>query len=156
MIIIGLLPAIFEEVCFRGGIQNILMRWFKGPWIAIILTAIIFSAVHVSYYGFLVRFALGVALGLVFYYSGSLWLNIIFHFLFNGIQVTAMYASTIQGAKTSKDIEQNFPMWAGIIALVFIIYAFIYFRKISLAQQEKYVMPEEDPNDFHNWIAKES
>jgi uncharacterized protein len=156
MIIIALLPAIFEEVCFRGGIQNILMRWFKGPWIAIILTAIIFSAVHISYYGFLVRFALGVALGLVFYYSGSLWLNILFHFLFNGIQVTAMYVTTIQGAKTSKDIEENFPIWAGVIALIFIIYAFVYFRKISLLQQEKYVMPEEDPNDFHNWITKES
>jgi uncharacterized protein len=156
MIIIGLLPAIFEEVCFRGGIQNILMRWFKGPWIAIILTAIIFSAVHVSYYGFLVRFALGIALGLVFYFSGSLWLNILFHFLFNGIQVTAMYVATMQGVKASKDIEENFPMWAGIIALVFIIYAFIHFRKISLEQQEKYVMPQEDPNDFHNWITKES
>jgi CAAX protease family protein len=156
MIIIALLPAIFEEVFFRGGIQNILTRWFKGPWIAIILTAIIFSAVHISYYGFLVRFALGVALGFVFYYSGSLWLNILFHFLFNGIQVTAMYVTTIQNAKASKDIEENFPIWAGIIALIFIIYAFIYFRKISLAQQEKYVMPAEDPNDFHNWITKES
>lgn len=156
MIIIALLPAIFEEVCFRGGIQNILMRWFKGPWIAIILTAIVFSAVHVSYYGFLVRFALGVALGLVFYYSASLWLNILFHFLFNGIQVTAMYIATMQGTKPSKDIEENFPMWAGIIALAFLIYAFIYFRKISLEQQEKYVMPAEDPNDFHNWITKES
>ena len=40
MIVIGLLPGIFEEVCFRGGIQNILTRWFKGPWIAIILTSI--------------------------------------------------------------------------------------------------------------------
>src|SRR5665213_1691214 len=75
MIIIALLPAVFAEVCFRGGIQNILIRWFKGPWIAIILTSIIFSAVHFSYYGFFVRAALGVALGLVFYYSGSLWLS---------------------------------------------------------------------------------
>ena len=94
LIIIGLLPAIFEEVCFRGGLQNILMRWFKGPWIAIIITSIIFSAVHISYYGFLVRAVLGVVLGLIFYYSGSLWLSILFHFLYNGLQVTALYFTT--------------------------------------------------------------
>lgn len=157
MFIIALLPAIFEEVCFRGGIQNILIRWFKGPWAAIIITSIIFSAVHISYYGFLVRFALGIVLGLIFYYSGSLWLSILCHFLYNGIQVTAMYASTISGSKNNAQIEDNFPIWAGAIALALIIYAFIKFREISLAEQQKYVFPElEDPDDFHNWITKES
>lgn len=157
MFIIALLPAIFEEACFRGGIQNILIRWFKGPWAAIIITSIIFSAVHISYYGFLVRFALGVVLGLIFYYSGSLWLSIICHFLYNGIQVTAMYAATVSGSKNSPQVEDNFPMWAGAIALALIIYAFIKFREISLAEQQKYVFPElEDPNDFHNWVTKES
>ena len=156
MVMIALLPAVFEEVCFRGGIQNILTRWFKGPWVSIIFTAIIFSAVHVSYYGFLVRFALGIILGFVFYYSGSLWLSILVHFLYNGLQVTALYFATVAHNKPSKDIEANFPLWAGVIALALIIYAFVYFRKISLAQQQKYVMPEEDPDDFHNWITKES
>lgn len=156
MIIIGLLPAIFEEVCFRGGIQNILTRWFKGPWIAIIITSIIFSAVHISYYGFLVRAVLGVFLGLIFYYSGSLWLSILFHFLYNGVQVTALYFSTVSINKNTKDIEGSFPLWAGVVALVLIIYAFIKFREISLLEQQKYVMPEEDPNDFQNWITKES
>lgn len=156
MVIIGLLPAIFEEVCFRGGLQNILTRWFKSPWTAIIVTSIIFSAIHLSYYGFLVRFALGIVLGLVFYYSGSIWLNILFHFLYNGLQVTALYIANMQGNKNTKDIEENFPLWAGVIALVLIIYAFIKFRQISLLQQQKYIMPEEDPDDFHNWIAKGS
>ena len=157
MFIIALLPGIFEEVCFRGGLQNIINRWFKGPWIAIILTAFIFSIIHISYYGFLVRFALGVILGLVFYYSGSLWLSIIFHFLYNGVQVTALYVLNGQGANETKDIEENFPIWAGVIALILIIYAFIKFREASLLKQQEYVFPEEDdPNDFHNWIAKES
>ena len=59
--------------------------------------------------------------------------------------------------KETKDIEENFPIWAGAIALVLIIYAFIKFREASLLKQQEYVLPEEeDPNDFHNWIAKES
>src|SRR6185437_7479850 len=157
MIIIGLLPAVFEEVCFRGGLQNILTRWFKGPWIAIILTAIIFSAVHFSYYGFFVRAALGVALGLVFYYSENIWLNILFHFLYNGVQVTALYVATMSQSKNTKDIEENFPVWMGLAALVLIIIAFIKFRELSLARQKEYTFPEvEDPDDFHNWIARES
>lgn len=157
MIIIALLPAIFEEVCFRGGLQNILTRWFKGPWIAIIITSIIFSAVHISYYGFFVRAALGVALGLVFYYSGSIWLSILFHFLYNGVQVTALYMDTLSQHKHTKDLEENFPVWMGALAIVIIVIAFIKLRELTLAQREKYVYDEpEDPNDFHNWITRNS
>jgi membrane protease YdiL (CAAX protease family) len=43
MLMIGLLPGLFEEVGFRAGLQNILSRWFKGPWLAIIITSILFS-----------------------------------------------------------------------------------------------------------------
>lgn len=154
LVVIGLLPGIFEEVCFRGGLQNILTKWFKNPWVAILVTAILFSAIHISYYGFLVRFALGIVLGLVFYFSGSLWLSILFHFLYNGLQVTALYVATMSGNKASKDIEQNFPLWAGVIALALIVYAFIKFREISLAQQQKYISTEiNDPDDFHNWVS---
>lgn len=156
MMVIALLPGIFEEVCFRGGLQNILTRWFKGPWPAIILTAFLFSIIHSSYYGFLVRFALGIILGLVFYYSKSIWLVILFHFLYNGVQVTALYLITTSGNKASKDVEENFPIWAGIIALAIIIYAFIKFRQISLVQQQKFVDYDTgDPNDFHNWVKND-
>ncbi|MEO5650130.1 MAG: type II CAAX endopeptidase family protein [Ginsengibacter sp.] len=156
LIVIGILPGIFEEVCFRGGLQNILTRWFKGPWAAILLTAFLFSIIHLSFYGFFVRFALGIILGLIFYYSGSLWLAIIFHFFYNGLQVTALYLTSSSGKDPSKDIEVNFPLWAGVIALAVIVYAFIKFREISLEQQNKFIYKDEDPDDFHNWIAKES
>ena len=157
MIIIALLPAVFEEVCFRGGLQNILTRWLKSPWVAIIITSIVFSAVHFSYYGFFVRAALGVALGLVFYYSGSIWLSILFHFLYNGVQVTVLYMETMSQQKHTKDMEENFPVWMGALAIVIIVIAFIKLRELSLAQREKYVYNEpEDPNDFHNWIAGNS
>jgi uncharacterized membrane protein (DUF441 family) len=75
------------------------------------------------------------------------------------VQVTALYFVTMSSgpAAQSKDIEESFPLWAGIIALVVIVFALIKFREISLLQQQKYVMPEaDDPNDFHNWITKES
>jgi membrane protease YdiL (CAAX protease family) len=153
LIVIGLLPGLFEEVCFRAGLQNILVRWFKGAWLAIILTAIIFSLIHISYYGFLVRFALGIILGIVFYYSGSIWLSVLFHFLYNGLQVTALYMFNLSGAKNQKDIEENFPLWAGVVALIFIIYLFMRFRQISLAQNAKIVEDDFPDDDFHNWAT---
>jgi len=153
LIVIGLLPGLFEEVCFRGGFQNILVRWFKGPWLAIILTAIVFSLIHISYYGFLVRFALGIILGAIFYYSGSIWLSVLFHFLYNGLQVTALYMFNLSGMKNQKDIEANFPLWAGVVALIFIIYLFMRFRQISFAQKAKIVEDDLPDDDFHNWAT---
>ncbi len=154
LIVIGLLPGIFEEVCFRGGLQNILVKWLKSPWAAILITAVLFSLIHISYYGFLVRFALGVVLGLIFYYTGSLWLSILFHFLYNGLQVTALYFVNISGNKSTKDIEENFPIWAGLIALALIIYAFIKLKDNSMLQRQNLEETDiEEPNDFHNWIA---
>ncbi|MEO6219265.1 MAG: type II CAAX endopeptidase family protein [Ginsengibacter sp.] len=156
LILIGLLPGIFEEVCFRAGLQNIFTRWFKGPLIAIILTSIIFSIIHISYYGFLVRFGLGIILGLVFYYSSNIWLSAFFHFLYNGLQVTALYFITLSGKKSPKDIEQNFPLWAGIVALILIIYLFVKFKKYSLAQRGKYIEEDFPDDDFHNWATAQS
>ncbi|MEO7121470.1 MAG: CPBP family intramembrane glutamic endopeptidase [Ginsengibacter sp.] len=156
LIVIGLLPGLFEEIVFRAGLQNLLTRWFKGPVVAIIITSIVFSLVHISYYGFLVRFALGVILGLIFYLSGNLWLSVLFHFLYNGLQVTALYLYTSAGSKDQKDIEENFPIWAGVVGLMLIIYLFVEFRKTSLIQEAK--IPEDDfpDDDFDTWTTAHS
>ncbi|HVZ95670.1 MAG TPA: CPBP family intramembrane glutamic endopeptidase [Chitinophagaceae bacterium] len=158
MLLVGLLPGLFEETVFRGGLQNILTRWFKGPVIAIVLTSILFSLVHGSYYGFLVRFALGAILGLLFYFSGNLWLPALFHFLYNGLQVTVLYATheSISAGKPQKDIESDFPIWAGLIALIAIIYLFMRFKEISSVQKAK--LAEEEAGDidfdFSRWPTK--
>lgn len=155
LLVIGLLPAVFEETFFRGGMQNLLSRWFKGPWIAILITGFIFSLIHLSFYGFLVRFALGVVLGFIFYYSGSLWLSILFHFLFNGIQVTVMYVMTLKGVQ-NKNIEESFPLWAGAAALALLVYLFALYRKTSAIKQSQYVEEITLDDEFHNWTANNS
>ena len=157
MALIAILPAIFEEILFRGVLQNILTKFLKGPWVAILITALIFSVIHMSFYGFFVRFALGVILGLVFYYSGSLWLVIIFHFLYNGLQVTALYLFQMSDNPAIKDVEGNFPLWAGGLALVFLVYALKRFKDISWKEQDVFEYKDvDDPDNFHDWIAKNS
>ncbi len=155
LFMIALLPAIFEEVFFRAGMQNFFTRWFKDPWPAVILTSIIFSIIHLSFYGFIVRFGLGVILGFIFYYSGSVWLSVLFHFLFNGIQVTALYIMNVSGKKEIKDLEGSFPLWAGAICLVILLYLFKIYKEASILQQAKYVEKETPEDEFHSWATNQ-
>jgi len=132
MIMVALLPAIFEEALFRGGLQNLLSRWFKMPVLAIIITSIIFSAIHGSYLGFLSRFALGFVLGWIYYRTGNIWLNIIAHFFNNGMAITILYFSTKPGTKMDPaKMDDHYPLWTGLIAIAVIAGLFIYFDKIS-------------------------
>jgi membrane protease YdiL (CAAX protease family) len=132
VIVIAFLPAVFEETMFRGGLQNLLSRWFKKPVLAIVVTAIIFSAVHGSYLGFLSRFALGFVLGWVYYRTGNIWLNIIGHFFNNAFAITMLYISTKPGAKTDPSkIDDHFPLWIGLIGIAAVVGLFMYFEKIS-------------------------
>ena len=87
VLIIALLPAICEEICFRGALQRIMIQICKNPWIGIIVTSILFSALHLQFQGFLPRMFLGIILGAIYWYSGSLWPSILAHFVNNAIQV---------------------------------------------------------------------
>ncbi|MCK5846176.1 MAG: CPBP family intramembrane metalloprotease, partial [Bacteroidales bacterium] len=87
LVIMAIMPAIGEELFFRG----VLMSWFKKATsnihINILITSIIFSAIHFQFYGFIPRFLLGVALGYTYYWTKSLWAPILLHFTNNAITV---------------------------------------------------------------------
>lgn len=91
LLVIALIPAIGEELTFRGVLQQALTKGCKNPHIAIILTASIFSFIHFQFYGFFPRMFLGLILGYMFYATGSLWTSIAMHFLNNGTAVVVYY-----------------------------------------------------------------
>ncbi len=91
IIVIALVPAIGEELFFRGLIQKHLIEWFKNVHIAIFVTAFVFSAFHFQFFTFLPRLFLGIVLGYLFVWSKSLWLNITAHFTNNAIAVIAYF-----------------------------------------------------------------
>jgi len=129
--VIGLAPAIFEELIFRGALQQLMVKWTRSAWIGIIITSIIFSAIHFSYYGFLSRMFLGVVLGFMFHYSKSIWLSILAHFLNNGFAVTMMYIMSRQGKLSAAVMDERFPIWYGVAALAGIIILFIAYKNES-------------------------
>ena len=157
VIVIAFLPALFEETLFRGGLQNLLSRWFKMPILAIIITAIIFSAIHGSYLGFLSRFALGFILGWIYYRTGNIWLNILGHFFNNAFAVTALYLVTKPGeALDASKIDDKFPLWIALVSIAAIYSLFLLFEKWSKDEidrpGEEVPMPGVDytDNPFYN------
>ncbi|MBP8790056.1 MAG: CPBP family intramembrane metalloprotease [Breznakibacter sp.] len=93
--IMAILPAIAEEWLFRGMIQPLTMRITKRAGSAIIITAILFSAMHFQFLTFLPRVILGTILGYLYYYGKSLWLPIAAHFV-NNLVALLSYAYYVQ------------------------------------------------------------
>lgn len=91
LLMIAVIPAVGEELLFRNVIQNLLLRSIRNAHIAIVLGALIFSALHFQFYGLVPRFLLGLFLGYFFFWSGSLWVPVMMHFLNNGLAVVAYY-----------------------------------------------------------------
>lgn len=90
LLVIALIPAIGEELTFRGVLQQALTRRCNVH-VAVFLSAFVFSFIHFQFYGFLPRMFLGLLLGYLFYYSGSLWTSILMHFVNNGAAVVVAY-----------------------------------------------------------------
>ena len=95
--LMALLPALSEELSFRGTLQQIIYKDQNGKeqstkiHLAIWITAFIFSAIHMQFYGFVPRMLLGAMFGYVFVWSGSLWVPITMHFVNNGLAVLVYY-----------------------------------------------------------------
>lgn len=90
LLVIALIPAIGEELTFRGVLQQFMTKRCNVH-VAIFLSAFIFSFIHFQFYGFLPRMFLGLILGYMFYYTGSIWTSIMMHFVNNGTAVVAAY-----------------------------------------------------------------
>ncbi|MBN2682444.1 MAG: CPBP family intramembrane metalloprotease [Bacteroidales bacterium] len=91
IIMIAILPALAEEFFFRGIIQKLFIDWFKNIHVGILISAIVFSAFHTQFYTFLPRVIMGIYLGYLFVWSGSLWIPIIAHFINNSVGVIGIY-----------------------------------------------------------------
>ena len=91
ILILAVIPAIGEELLFRGYIQNQLGNIFKKMWFSILLTSVFFSIIHMDVHGLIPRFFLGVILGYLFYWSQSIWIPIIAHFINNAQAVIIAY-----------------------------------------------------------------
>lgn len=91
IIVMAIIPAFGEELLFRGLLQKSLFKKIGEIHISIFITALLFSAIHLHLDGLLPRFFLGIILGYLFYWSQSLWIPIIAHFINNAMAIIFSY-----------------------------------------------------------------
>lgn len=119
LIVIAVIAGIGEELIFRGLIQRKLYLGLKNPHAAIWLAAIIFSAIHFQFYGFLPRLLLGALFGYFYYWTGNLWVPIAAHIFNNSLAVVMLYL--VNKGVISPEIEKMdtvpFPAVAGSLVV---------------------------------------
>lgn len=127
LLTIALIPAVAEELVFRGVVQQTFERWFKNPLTAIWVTALVFSFIHFQFEGFLPRVVLGAALGYLFFWTRNLWVPIAGHFINNGMQVLVAYLYPEQLDKLDMEkMDQSAWLAAAIsLALIFLVGSYI-------------------------------
>jgi len=125
LIVVAITAAIAEEFFFRGIMYRIIAKWFVNHHIVIWLSAFIFSAVHMQFYGFLPRLMLGAYFGYLLYWSKSIWLPVFTHFINNAVAVIGLSnASLKENEYITGDIPESDLIPYIIMAASFLIFFF--------------------------------
>ncbi len=138
LLVIAMLPAFCEELCFRGTLQKMFSEQGNVK-VAIWACAIIFSAIHMQFYGFFPRMLLGAFFGYLLYWSESLWLPVIAHFT-NNASVVVLY-TVFRAKDIPTTVLDTFgtgdTLWLGIVSLVLIVPAVYLCRKVTKVGESK-------------------
>ncbi|GHS85007.1 hypothetical protein FACS1894201_04230 [Bacteroidia bacterium] len=118
LFLMAVLPALCEEIFFRGVIQNALLHKTRRTHLAIWLAALIFSAIHLQFYGFFSRWLLGAMLGYLYVFTQSLWIPIIVHFLNNAITVIVYFIYLNQWLPIDDPFSVSTPVFPIYITLL--------------------------------------
>ena len=142
LFLMALLPAVAEELTFRGVLQRLLtapnglsphrlIASRLSPHLAIWITAILFSAIHMQFYGFLPRMLMGALFGYMLVWTGSLWIPILMHFVNNAMAVLLYFMANKAGWDMDKldAIGTGNTLWIGVVSIVLTIGGIYAFRR---------------------------
>lgn len=115
--VVALLPALGEELLFRGILQRQLVERFNHAHLAIWSTALMFSFFHLQFYGFVPRLLLGALFGYMYFFSGNWWLAASGHFINNGLVVSALYIEQNTDSKQMLGAQEVPAPWISAVAL---------------------------------------
>ena len=114
ILVLAIVPGVCEEIFFRNFIQKRLSTQLS-PWLAILITSLIFSIVHFQIFGFFSRIILGAVLGYIFYISKSIVPSILAHLSYNATMLFGVYAASARGIDMEKEV--HIPIWIVLISI---------------------------------------
>jgi len=148
-LVMALLPAIGEELFFRGSLQKALLRLNRKPWLSIIISSLVFALLHGTFFKIIPIFTLGLSLGIIYHVTRNLWYTIIIHFLNNALAVASVYyADRSEFLKKLSSDSLTVPLYAAFVSAAIAI-GLIYFMK----RKSDEVWPEYITNDDNDYIA---
>lgn len=142
LIVICILPAIGEELTFRGVLQRIGIDLTQSVYWGITFSALIFAIIHWQPFNFLPIFVLGWIFGYIVYLSGSIWITMVLHFLNNLMGLIALHVSKSQEV----DLTVFNPIWSALLLLVSGIIVFKFFPKKEITNDELVSISYEEEN----------
>jgi len=137
LIIIAIIPAVGEELLFRGVIQNELVKKMVNPHVAIFIASAIFSGFHLQVQGFLPKLVIGMVLGYAYYWTKSIWYPIILHFLNNGLQTLILFFSGGQLAEAEETIKTPETSQFVIVVIISCFLCYLLIKNIKLKISER-------------------
>ncbi|HYH14734.1 MAG TPA: CPBP family intramembrane glutamic endopeptidase, partial [Flavisolibacter sp.] len=152
IICIALFAGISEELIFRGVVQRLVIQGTKSPWIGILVAAFLFSFIHFQFFGFIPRFLLGILLGAIYWYSGSLWPAIAAHFIYDAFLIVLAYFNPQMVSNADTPMIDTSYLWVGALMSAVILGGLLWWMKRNSTNSyervyaSKHVAPSE--NDF--------
>lgn len=132
-LVVAIIPAIGEELLFRGIIQNLFKRATTNHHIAIWVTGLIFAAIHMQFYGLFPRMFLGVVFGYLYHWSGKLSIAMLAHLVNNGLALILLYLSQNGTLEVSPEqMEESAPWQAvAIFGAISFYTMFVFYKKFK-------------------------
>jgi membrane protease YdiL (CAAX protease family) len=138
VLIIAVLAGISEEFFFRGVLQRIFSKMLINKHIVIWSVAIIFSAIHFQFFGFLPRMLLGAYFGYLLLFTRSIWIPVIAHFTNNFISVTGMWLSRSYPEETglldTAGTSDNW--WLAVASAALFVFCIFRIKRLSVVSSE--------------------
>lgn len=142
LFIMAVVPAIGEELLFRGIIMRFAYKATRNAGLSIFISAALFSYVHGTLYNFLPILLAGILLGYIYYITGSIWFSMLFHFINNGVQIAIAYCSQHGLLPAKLESMDSLPLYVIVLSVALIA------AGIWILKKQKTPLPEDWGNDF--------
>ena len=152
VVFIAAFAGIGEELFFRGIIQRLFIRATRSPWLGIVIAAFLFSFFHFQFFGFIPRLLLGIVLGAIYWYSGSIWPAIIAHFVYDAFFITLAYFNPeLVTDPNAALVNKSYLLGAALVSTALVVLIVWVMKKNSTTDYNEIYRDDEpspSPNDF--------
>ncbi|MDD4820263.1 MAG: CPBP family intramembrane metalloprotease [Flavobacteriales bacterium] len=135
MITLAVVPALVEEAFFRGTLQRLFLRQWHKKHIAVILTSLIFTMMHMDYFNWVGIMLCSVIMGYLYFYTSSLWCSIAFHFVSNAWNITMMYLLAHFPPEENVNTSHISP-WMALLSAFFVWFIFRTMRSVNFMERK--------------------